>query len=226
MAPPDGGAMAARTTTRTVLVAVTLAVASLLLTARGATVTAAPAPVAPAPTTTTTTAAPAPVIVEAAAAAVTVDPEVADLMEWARERFAAAGLEFPEVSVHAHEPSDEHHHAALYVGFEDGSGEIHLYLGGDHAEIVERRVLLHELSHAWVHRNLDEADKVAFMQLRGLDEWAEPAPWYLRATEHAAEIMAWGLLDVELPVYTVLPNDTDSLTTAFVALTGVGPTER
>jgi hypothetical protein len=151
-----------------------------------------------------------------------LDPEAAELVAWARGRFATAGLEAPAVPVLVHDTDEPcGGYPAVFYGW-DGGGEINVCLGGDHSPTVVRRVLLHELSHAWEHENLDETDRQAFMDLRELDSWAD-APWYLRGSEHLAEVMAWGLMEDVLPVYTVLPNAPDDLHEAFVALTGVEP---
>ena len=82
---------------------------------------------------------------------------------------------------------------------------------------------LHVLSHAWTHQNLDDADREAFLELRNLHYWDEPARWFAMGAEHAAEIMAWGLLDADVGVLTVAPNDQQSLVDAFRFLTSVDP---
>ena len=56
--------------------------------------------------------------------------------------------------------------------------------------------MLHELAHAWANVNLDEEDRGAFMDLRGLDSWNDHADsWERRGTEHVAETLAWALND-------------------------------
>jgi hypothetical protein len=84
-------------------------------------------------------------------------------------------------------------------------------------------VTLHELGHAWVHQHLDDDDRAAFVGHRALEHWDEPARWYQKGTEHAAEIMAWGLLDEDIGVRTIAPNDHASLVASFQFLTGVDP---
>lgn len=142
------------------------------------------------------------------------DPLPQELV-WAGERFTASGLEMPSVEVVQHDDRDDcSGHPAVYRHI--GEGEIHLCLDLDSTS--GRRTLLHELAHAWVDEHLDDDERAAFLDLRGLDEWSEPAPWYLRGGEHAAEIIAWALMDIDLPVLTVAPNDQASLRVAFELL--------
>ena len=48
-------------------------------------------------------------------------------------------------------------------------------------------------------------------------------PWCQRGIEHAANVIAWGLLEDPYPVSRSYPNDPDSLTEAFRLLTKVDP---
>jgi hypothetical protein len=88
---------------------------------------------------------------------------------------------------------------------------------------VQQRATLHEVAHAWTHQNLSDTDRARFLQLRGLDHWNEPARWDRQGAEHVAELIDWGLLDVEKRVLEVTPNDRDSLIDGFRFLTGVVP---
>ena len=56
------------------------------------------------------------------------------------------------------------------------------------------RTLLHELAHAWIAENVPTKTQDDFIRLRRLDVWADrDHQWARRATEHAAEILIWGL---------------------------------
>ena len=159
--------------------------------------------------------------ISAARSLVRVDPEMAGYVAWARSRFLAAGLSYPEPEVTAHDNMEAcRGRVALFTGWE-GGGRVATCFDEGHRDRFVRRVLLHELGHAWAHLYLDENGREFFVALRGLDAWAEPAPWSQRGAEHAAEVMAWGLMDVEILVVSVAPNDVASLTVAFRTLTGV-----
>ncbi|MDF1595751.1 MAG: hypothetical protein P1T08_06600 [Acidimicrobiia bacterium] len=150
-----------------------------------------------------------------------VDPEAAALMTWARTRFEAAGLTLPDVTLFVHESRDScDGNVGLFKG-SDAGGEVHLCT--EDMNLVKRRTLLHELGHAWTLQHLSGEDISSFLALRGLEHWSEPAPWYHRGIEHAAEIMAWGLYDTELRVVTIEPSDPASLRIAFRFLTGADP---
>ena len=104
--------------------------------------------------------------------------------------------------------------------------------------------MLHELAHAWAQITLTEADEEAFLELRGLDSWDGPGQsWKELGREHAAEVIAWALLDepnallflnenpdgTRQPEFRLLSIDessVESLYEAFVALTGAEPAFR
>ena len=68
---------------------------------------------------------------------------------------------------------------------------IDICVGG---EMKRKRILLHELAHAWlsVHLGPDEGD--AFVTRLGLQGWSgRHIEREFQGIEHAAEIMAWGL---------------------------------
>ena len=86
-------------------------------------------------------------------------------------------------------------------------------------------ILLHELAHAWEAHNLPKQRRQPFMALRSdVDSWAGAGvPWHQRGSEHAANVVAWGLLEDPYPISRTYPNDPDSLIEAFRVLTGVAP---
>lgn len=139
---------------------------------------------------------------------------------WALGRFDLAGLELPTVEIEMHEDAaacggDFGRHART-----EGSSHIDLCLGPT-AKL--RRVLLHELGHAWVAANLTGAGRDAFLELRGLDAWNGKAPWNEKGTEQAAEIIAWGLDEESKLPGRFADHDVDSVTAAFRFLTGTEP---
>lgn len=59
---------------------------------------------------------------------------------------------------------------------------------------VEILVVLHELGHAWVAATLSDEERDDYLEAWGLESWGDPAtPWRSRGTEHAANLIAWGL---------------------------------
>ncbi len=86
-------------------------------------------------------------------------------------------------------------------------------------------VLLHELAHIWTHRGVSEEQKTAFMQVRtDVREWANPSDaWEEQGREHAANVIAWGLIQSPRIVSRTYPNDRASLAAAFTGLTGAHP---
>jgi hypothetical protein len=72
---------------------------------------------------------------------------------------------------------------------------------------------------AEVNANVTDAQRVAFMDLRGLKNWGDrDTPWNQRGTEWAAVVMQQGLSGLPLP--PVLSNEARSRLQAFELLTG------
>jgi hypothetical protein len=158
-----------------------------------------------------------------------------ELVEWATGRFEHAGLDLPQVE---------------YVFHDDlmpCGGRVGLYHASQRLlEMcrLDRPTVLHELAHAWANAHLDDATRRAFMATRGLDVWhGGDVPWEQRATEHAAEIIAWALLDRNRLVRWVEPaadgsdvvtwrllslpgGDVDALVAGYRLLTGLEPAWR
>ncbi|MDH3261806.1 MAG: hypothetical protein OEM81_02570 [Acidimicrobiia bacterium] len=155
-----------------------------------------------------------------------------DLVDWARSRFQQAGLDLPLVDLYFHDNSlDCSGHVGLYYR---GSNSLHMCR-------LDRRTILHELAHAWANQALTEADRKAFLNHRGLQAWNDHAlAWNQRGTEHAAEVIAWALMDRNLQVpflpeegrdpsyrlLTIADSEPDQLTSAYQLLTGTDLTFR
>ncbi len=86
-------------------------------------------------------------------------------------------------------------------------------------------ILLHELAHVWVSFNVRPAQHEPFMAMRNdVQLWASSqVPWEQRGCEHAANVIAWGLLEDPYPISRTYPNDPAALRSAFVLLTGTNP---
>ncbi|MEZ5227333.1 MAG: hypothetical protein R2710_11850 [Acidimicrobiales bacterium] len=44
----------------------------------------------------------------------------------------------------------------------------------EYYKVVPKRVILHELAHPWIEDNIDAETQAAFLELVGLDVWADP----------------------------------------------------
>ena len=141
------------------------------------------------------------------------------LLQWAGARFARAGLDLPAVSVAFHHQRDAcGGHPGL---FRDQPAPRIDICGLFDLSTAARKTMLHELSHAWAYENLSDDDIDEFLTLRGLEIWAGPdAPWELKGTEHAAEIISWALFDRELDLVTIPDADAEAIETSYRLLTG------
>ena len=88
-----------------------------------------------------------------------------------------------------------------------------------------RHALLHELAHAWADLHLTDDERQAFVEMRGATTWRDrDAAWEDRATEHAAEIIAWAVADYPLFPHIGLADRTcDSFAAGYEFLTGTQP---
>ena len=144
--------------------------------------------------------------------------EQRSLAEWALERYEMAGLALPPLTI-------------VFAGQDQAACDgppARTYFGEIPTVKMcwnDRFILLHELGHVWVGQNVAAADHVAFMQMRDdVRVWAgTEVPWSQRASEHAANVIAWGLLENPYPVSRTYPNDRESLLEAFEFLTDREP---
>lgn len=127
-----------------------------------------------------------------------IDPEI----RWALGRFESAGLELPDLT---------------FVVFDstidcDGSGGY--YFAGRKTLYIcqlDEKTVLHELAHAWADQMLTDAQRRSFAEFRGADGWNNVNDeWKDRATEQAAETIAWALTDEERTVKWVLEDGTST----------------
>lgn len=163
---------------------------------------------------------------------VALSAEQRELVDHAYQRFAAAGLELPPVTIEF--PTDD---SACY-----GYGGIY---DPDTTTVKicrpSPRTMIHELAHAWTETNLDDTARQAFLDLRGLEVWVHADhPWDRRGAEHAAEIITWAVIDEDITVdwlqtnpdgtttattrlFKIPDSSPDQLTTAYHNLTGHNP---
>lgn len=163
----------------------------------------------------------------AIASAPTVDVEGVtgdeDRAAWAFAQFEAAGLTPVNFEVtFAHDPEPCRGHDGIHR-----FGDPHIVVICNPNEKLRSRTLVHELAHVWVAQNLDGPTRAQFLARRNLTTWHDPdVPWSERGTEHAAEIIAWGVSD--LPCWAVPhtingSHDIDTLAAQFEVLTGQAP---
>lgn len=71
---------------------------------------------------------------------------------------------------------------------------------------------------------LDEAVREEFGEHVGLETWNDPTvAWDRRAIEHAADTIAWGLMDREMRMLAIGDPTRDELVVGFRILTGTDP---
>ena len=90
-----------------------------------------------------------------------------------------------------------------------------------------RAVVLHEIAHAWLDTHLDVIDIERFLDHVGVDAWRDPdLPWDENGLEHAADTIAWGLMDRDIEMLRVGQPSDDQLAEGFRMLTGIDPLPR
>lgn len=139
----------------------------------------------------------------------------------------SAGFDIPTFRAAFHTTTEAcQGYRGLHVRGEDGIATIHVCAVEADAELQatrRARVLLHEIAHAWVDQNVTDEAKAVFLTVRGLDNWADGSQdWEHRGTEHAAEVVIWGLQDGDYRPHFLIENAScDEMASAFETLTGV-----
>lgn len=165
------------------------------------------------------------------ASASSLSPAQEELIEFGLDRFENQGLVLPDVRIEFH------------VSSLDCQGQKGLYTRQTHTIrmcSLDKKTMLHELAHAWARHNLTPIEMEGFARYRRLNAWNNAAdPWKERATEHAAEIIAWALMDrpvhlrltvlsdgcqiSEFRLLTIEDSTVEELHDAFLVLTGLEP---
>ncbi len=140
--------------------------------------------------------------------------EQRELARWAIGRFDDAGLELPSIEIRFHADGGG---CGGHLGYSRG-GVVDVC--STLVNAMSRRIVLHELAHAWAAVNVTGAARTRFLRLRGLNNWSDVGvPWSERGFEHAAEIIAWAI--GERILTPTLPNVApQELAAAYRALTG------
>lgn len=148
-------------------------------------------------------------------------------VEWARDRFEAAGLVLPDVHVsfdptgaacegaHGRFHANRERRIVLCINEVDTAG----------LSLMRRRTALHELAHAWDSAHLDVASRETLMKHLGVDVWWDrenTRAWQARGAERLAESFVHALLDQpRRPVMVRL--SCHALVSAFQRATSVDP---
>lgn len=159
------------------------------------------------------------------------------LVLWAMGRFEIAGLPAPSVaSITFDEDTTAPQCAADRMGLSVDLGEsaqVFVCTGeeracGDEACTAfvanARLLVLHELAHAWMYREVDETTQRAFMEHMGVAAWSSAdVIWYERGVEQAAQVLAWGLMDESIRPRRLGDRPCEQLVESFRILTGKQP---
>lgn len=147
------------------------------------------------------------------------DPAQVEMAVWALDRFEAAGLDLPPVVI-------------TFPGRDQtlcGGAPARAFPTAEQAEVKvcwnDAFIVLHELAHIWEAHRIDDTRRQEFSSLRdGVTAWAsQDVSWDQRGIEHAANVIAWGLLEDPYPISRTYPNDPESMIDAYRLLTGSDP---
>lgn len=150
------------------------------------------------------------------------------LVAWGAEQFETAGLAAPAVSEVAFYPPSVDLCAGV-SGLASGGAlslcfDRRLTCANDDCSRwspAPRKILLHELGHAWMAGNLTRETIDAFTAESGLPSWAGSEAWGQRAVELAAATLAWGLMDEPTGLSAQFgPRTCSELASLFRTLTG------
>jgi hypothetical protein len=143
-----------------------------------------------------------------------------ELVDWAMSLFDEAGLQLPSVHFIASPDFEDCRGRSGIARHHDRRSEITLC--GDRLGPAYDWMVLHELAHAFERHDLDDVRRGAFLELRGLAEWRN-GDWHDRGAEHAAEIIAWGLIDRPTRPGHIDQNTCDDLLAGYLTLIGEAP---
>lgn len=172
-------------------------------------------------------------------------PSLAALVGWGLARFDLAGLALPDVRrvtfTQFTDYCTEVEGRTIRLPDEDpvtgqaaaGGWEIVLCFADDDVYIDDRGadpservryVVLHELAHVWTDQNLDDARRNRLLEWLDVPTWNDRSDdWDRRGTEWAASFIAWGLMDVPMPLYELGDPPLEERLDGFQLLTGRRP---
>lgn len=159
---------------------------------------------------------------------------VAATLAWGLGRFETAGLTLPRIASATftlyseycddmrarYRPAEE----GAEIGFCLGENDACWDEGCTHFAPVSRRLVLHELAHAWMDATLDESARQHYTDSIGFEVWTgQSVPWGEQAMEHAAETIVWGLMDRDIYPRQIGSLSLEQLTEGLRLLTGTDP---
>ena len=147
--------------------------------------------------------------------------------EWTYDLFSTAGFEVPTTAVEFYRNEDDCGgvRGRAYLS-DENLATIKVCATHDNPAVEEtwrKRTLLHEMAHAWIDQNVADENLSSFTELRGLEEWSSRSvDWEHRATEHAAEILMWGLQGGDYNIdFRIDGTSCDELSAGYELLTGI-----
>ena len=145
------------------------------------------------------------------------------------ERFEISGLDRPLFSsITFQSPTSCQHAFAGKTRSRQGDVTIEICFTTEQTEqrpATVRKVILHELAHAWMLEHVGDETERTFIETFQLDRWGGAQPRHDNGSEYAAEVIAWALMD-QLVVPRI-PNTTcHQLTAAYEVLTATTATWR
>ena len=162
--------------------------------------------------------------------------DLEDLVLWGLGRFGTAGLSPPSVESVTFGPVPACVGAAGVVVEVDGGPPDLVHCADAHTacepsaavcdrfDVSARFGLLHELAHVWLLEHIGGEAQERYVELVGADAWRDAAvAWHLRGVEHAAEIMAWGLMDELVDLARIGDPSCAASSAAFSQLTDRSP---
>jgi hypothetical protein len=145
------------------------------------------------------------------------------LVERVIDAFEEAELDLPPIDVigHRYVHACSGRHGAHHVS----NGRSVIDLCARRPKQTEEFLILHEVAHAWDQHSLTPERRQRFLELRGLEAWRtdDPERWVEHGSEHAAEIIAWGLVDRPVRLLRIDNNGCSDLLAGYRVLTGTDP---
>lgn len=131
----------------------------------------------------------------------------------ALQAFEAAGLDLPNLEIRFF--TDDETCGAEHGLFYTSDDAWHIHICPTEVDSVYE----HELAHAWELAHVTDAQRRAFMRMRGYTSWSDgDLPWGERGVEGAASVIERGVAGLPLP--PVLGREEVSRMRAYELLTG------
>lgn len=171
-------------------------------------------------------------------------PSLNEALAWGLSRFEMAGLEVPPIgsvtftvqSAMCDDIRGRYRPTAMGIElelcideqtacWEDPAADPDICAGHCPAHVPGvLAVVLHEIAHAWLDANVDSIDTDQFLEHVELEVWRDrDVPWDQNGHEHAADTIAWGLMDRDIEMLRIGQPIAEELARGFRVLTGIDP---